>query len=225
VSDSRWERWGPLAGIAFVVLFVVGFSLNNIPSADDSTAKIFSFYNDSGDRAQLIISSYVLWLAALFFFWFIAGLRARLLAVEGAPGRLTSISFGGGLVFIAMLMAAAACFASIAGDITFGGDDFVGAQGARFLDGARFIPELGFPLLLIGGAFAAIAMVDAASILIVRTGMLPSWIGYFGFVAAVGLLFAGFFLPILLFLLWVLFASVAMLRRAPVAPVLASPPQ
>jgi hypothetical protein len=223
MSDSRWERWGPLAGIAFVVLFVVGFSLNNMPSADDSVGKITSFYNDSGDRAQLIISSYVLWLAALFFFWFVASLRARLLAVEGAPGRLTSITFGGGLVFIALLMAAAACFASIAGDITFGGDDFGGANGT-FLVGARFIPELGFPLLLIGGAFAAIAMVDAASILIVRTGMLPSWIGYFGFVAAVGLLFAGFFLPILLFLLWVLFASIAMWRIPPAAPVPASPP-
>ena len=224
MSNSRWERWGPLAGIAFVVLFVVGFSLNNMPSADDSVAKITSFYNDSGDRAQLIISSYVLWLAALFFFWFVAGLRARLLAVEGAPGRLTSISFGGGLVFIAMLIAAASCFASIAGDITFGGDDFGGAQGT-FLVGARFIPELGFPLLLIGGAFAAIAMVDAASILIVRTGVVPTWIGYFGFVAAVALLFGVLFLPMIFLVLWVLFVSVAMWRSAPPAPVPASPPQ
>ena len=206
MSGSRWERWGPLAGIVFVVLFVVGLSLNNIPSADDSAAKITSFYNDGGDRAQVIISSYLLWLAGLFFFWFIAGLRARLIAVEEAPGRLTSITFGGGLVFIGMLMAAAACFASVAGDVTFGGEDFVG------VDGARFIPELGYPLLIIGGMFAAIAMIDAASILIVRTGVMPAWIGYFGFVAAVALLFAGFFLPMIFFVLWILFVSIAMLR-------------
>jgi hypothetical protein len=211
MSGSRWERWGPLAGIVFVVLFVVGLTLNNIPSADDSAAKITSFYNDSGDRAQVIISSYLLWLAGLFFFWFIAGLRARLIAVEEAPGRLTSITFGGGLVFIGMLMAAAACFASVAGDVTFGGEDFVG------VDGARFIPELGYPLLIIGGMFAAIAMIDAASILIVRTAVVPTWIGYFGFVAAVALLFAGFFLPMIFFVLWILFVSVAMLR-APSAP-------
>ena len=206
MSGSRWERWGPLAGIVFVVLFVVGLTLNNIPSADDSAAKITSFYNDGGDRAQVIISSYLLWLAGLFFFWFIAGLRARLIAVEEAPGRLTSITFGGGLVFIGMLMAAAACFASVAGDVTFGGEDFVG------VDGARFIPELGYPLLIIGGMFAAIAMIDAASILIVRTGVMPAWIGYFGFVAAVALLFAGFFLPMIFFVLWILFVSIAMLR-------------
>jgi hypothetical protein len=206
MSGSGWERWGPLAGIVFVVLFVVGLSLNNIPSADDSAAKITSFYNDSGDRAQLIISSYLLWLAGLFFFWFIAGLRAKLMAVEGVPGRLTSITFGGGLVFIALLAAAAACFASVAGDVTFGGEDFVG------VDGARFVPELGYPLLLIGGMFGVIAMIDAASILIVRTGVLPRWIGYFGFVAAVALLFAGFFLPMIFFVLWILFVSIAMWR-------------
>jgi hypothetical protein len=211
MSGSRWERWGPLAGIVFVVLFVVGLTLNNIPSADDSAAKITSFYNDGGDRAQVIISSYLLWLAGLFFFWFVAGLRARLIAVEEAPGRLTSITFGGGLVFIGMLMAAAACFASVAGDVTFGGEDFVG------VDGARFIPELGYPLLVIGGMFAAIAMIDAASILIVRTGVIPTWIGYFGFVAAVALLFAGFFLPMIFFVLWILFVSIAMLR-APTEP-------
>jgi hypothetical protein len=212
MSNSRWERWGPLAGVVFVVLFVVGLSMNNIPSADDSASKITSFYNDGGDRAQLIISSYLLWLAGLFFFWFIASLRARLIAVEGAPGRLTSITFGGGLVFIGLLMAAAACFASVAGDITFGGEDFVG------VDGARFVPELGYPLLLIGGMFAAIAMIDAASVLIVRTGVVPTWIGYFGFVAAVALLFAGFFLPMIFLVLWVLFVSVAM-WRAPAQPV------
>jgi hypothetical protein len=212
MSNSRWERWGPLAGVVFVVLFVVGLGLNNIPSADDSASKITSFYNDGGDRAQLIISSYLLWLAGLFFFWFIASLRARLIAVEGAPGRLTSVTFGGGLVFIGLLMAAASCFASVAGDITFGGEDFVG------VDGARFVPELGYPLLLIGGMFAAIAMIDAASVLIVRTGVVPTWIGYFGFVAAVALLFAGFFLPMIFLVLWVLFVSVAM-WRAPAQPV------
>jgi hypothetical protein len=206
MSDSRWERWGPLGGIVFVVLFVVGLALNNIPSADDSAAKIANFYNDSGDRAQLIISSYVLWLGGLFFLWFVASLRARLLAVEGAPGRLSSIVFGGGILFVAMLMVAAACFASIAGDITFGDENFVG------LDGARFIPELGYPILFIAGMFAAIAMIDAVSVLIIRTGVFPRWIGWFGFFAAIALLFAGFFLPMIFLLLWVVFVSVAMLR-------------
>jgi hypothetical protein len=209
MSNSRWERWGPVAGIAFAVLFVVGLSLNNLPSSDDSVSKITSYYNDGGNRAQIIIGSYLLWFAGVFFLWFLASLRVRLLEVEGAPGRLTSIVFGGGLVFVGMLMVAAACFASVAGDITFADEKFVSA------DAARFLPELGYPVLVIGGIFAAIAMIDAASVLIVRTRVLPAWIGYFGFVAAVVLLAAVIFVPMILLVLWVVFVSVAMMRARP----------
>jgi hypothetical protein len=217
MSDSHSERWGPWAGIAFAVLFVAGLLLNNLPSGDDSLAKIVSFYNDKGNRAQLIISSYLLFLAGLFFFWFLAGLRVRLLEAEGAPGRLTSIAFGGGLVFVSSLMVAAACFMTAAANVTFGDEKFVAA------DAARILPELGYPVLVIGGIFAAIAMIDAASVLIMRTGLWPRWLAYYGFVAAVVLLASFLFAPMILFVLWVIFVSVAMLRAAPKQEVLQPP--
>ena len=207
IRDRRWAQWAPVSGILFVVLFVVGVMLLNLPDSDDPLTKFKSFYDDSGNRTQLIIAGYLLALSAVFFFWFLASLRATLIAVEGMPGRLTSISFGSGLVFVAMLLAATGCFIFIAGEISFGDVDNINPELMRVL------PDLGFPMLLIGGMFSAIAMIDAASVLIVRTGVLPKWIGWFGFVAAVGLLFAGFFLPVILLLLWVLFVSVALLRR------------
>jgi len=213
---ARSDLWGPIAGIVFVVLFVVGFSLFDLPSGDDSAQEITSFYNDSGDRAQLIIASYLMMLAGVFFLWFLASLRNRLLAAEGEPARLTVIAFASGVVFVAMLMVAAAAFMTVAADITFGDEKFVSVEGARLL------PELGYPILLIGGMFAAIAMIDAASILIVRTGVLPKWIGYFGFVAAVALLFSVFFVPIILLVLWVLFVSIALLRTRDAVPVAAA---
>jgi hypothetical protein len=214
---SRLDVWGPIAGIVFAVLFVVAASLIDLPSADDSVKKFTDFYNDGGERAQIIISAYLFWLAGVFFIWFLASLRVRLLAVEGEPGRLTSIAFGSGLVFVTLMAVAAATFASVAGDITFGGEDFVS------VDGARFLPELGYPILLIGGMFAAIAMIDATSILILRTNVLPRWLGYFGFVVAVVLLAAVIFLPMIFFVLWVLFISVAMLRSRPAAITPATP--
>lgn len=207
---SRFDRWGPIAGIVFAVLFVVGLSLINIPAGDDSAQEITNFYNDSGDRAQTIIGGYMLILAGVFFFWFLASLRTRLIAVEGEPARLTPIVFGSGLVFIALLMVSACAFMSVAGDITFGGEEFANA------DAARYLPTLGYPLLVIGAMFAAIAMIDAASVLIRRTGVLPVWIAYFGFFTAVALLFAVIFLPMITLVLWVLFVSVAMLRARPV---------
>lgn len=213
MSDSRWDRWGPIAGIVFVVLLFVGLSLalSDLPSGDDPVSKFTSFYNDKGDRAKVIIGSYLMVLAGVFFLWFLASLRVRLLAVEAAPSRLTSIAFGGGVAFVALLMASAAALMSVAADIAFGGEKFVNP------DAARYLPELAYPLLLIAGAFAAIALIDAVSILILRTGVLPRWIGWFGFVAAIALLFGFLFLPMVALLLWVLFVSVAMLR-APRAP-------
>jgi hypothetical protein len=212
VRDSRTEKWGPIAGIVFVVLFVAAFVVQGeIPSGGDSAAKVASFYDDSGNRAQVIIASYMLFLAGVFFFWFLGSLRRRLIAAAGEPGRLTSIASAAGIVFIAMLIVAAACFASIAGDITFG-DETVATVASG--DAARVLPELGFPVLLIGGMFAAIAMICSTSVLTMRTGVLPRWIGWYGFVTAVLLLAAVFFLPMILFALWVLFVSIAMLRRA-----------
>ena len=64
--------------------------------------------------------------------------------------------------------------------------------------------------------FAAIAMIDAASVVIRRTGVLPVWIAYFGFFTALVLLASVFFLPMVALVLWVVFVSVAMLRRRPV---------
>jgi hypothetical protein len=213
MSDSRWDRWGPIAGIAFVVLLFVGLNLalSDLPAGDDPVSKFTSFYNDKGDRAKLIIGSYLIVLAGVFFFWFLASLRVRLLEAEGVPGRLTSIAFGGGLAFVTLLMTSAATLMTIAADISFGDEKFASP------DAARYLPELGYPILLIAGAFAAIAMIDAVSILIMRTGVLPRWIGWFGFVAAIALLFGFLFLPLVALLLWVLFVSVAMLRAPRVA--------
>jgi hypothetical protein len=222
VRDSRTEKWGPIAGIVFAVLFVAAFFVQGeLPSGDDSAAEVASFYDDSGNRAQVIIATYMLFVASVFFLWFLGSLRRRLIKAEGEPGPLTPIAFGAGIVFIAMLMVGAACFASVAGDIAFG-DEKVATVASG--DAARVVPQLGYPVLLIGGMFAAIAMICATSVLTMRTGVLPRWIGWYGFVAAVLLLAAVVFLPMILFVLWVLFVSIAMLRGAE-APAAPSPTQ
>jgi hypothetical protein len=220
MQSSRREPWGPIAGLVFVVLFLVGVMLLDIPEGDASVQEITSFYNDGGERAQLIISSYLLVLAGVFFLWFLASLRRTLIAAEGEPARLTAIAFAGGVVFVGLLMAAACTFMTVAADITFGDEKFVSA------DAARLLPELGYPLLFIGAMFAAIAMIDAASVVIMRTRVLPTWIGWFGFVAAVALLFGFLFFPMLFLLVWVAAVSGSLLtaRAQPGAPAAGAPP-
>jgi hypothetical protein len=204
IRDRRWAQWAPLSGIAFVALFIVGILLYRTPDHDNTAVRILSFYDDKGNRAAIIISGYLLVLAGVFFFWFLSSLRERLLAAEGPPGRLTSIVHASGIVFIAMLMAAAGCFSFVAGEITFA-DTAVDAEIARVL------PDLGWSFLLVGGAFSAIAMIDAVSVLIIRTGVMPRWVGWLGFLVAVVLLLSFLVYPVAAFLAWVGLISLVLL--------------
>src|SRR5439155_22295409 len=131
----------PISGVVFVVLFIVGFSLLNMPDTDDPLPKIKAFYDDGGNRAQMLIAGYLLVLSGVFFYWFLASLRSRLLAVEGMPGRLTFIASAAGLGFIAMLTVGAMCFVFIAGEITFGDVHHISPELMRVM------PDLGFPIL------------------------------------------------------------------------------
>ena len=40
IRDSRWARWAPLGGIAFIILFVVGIILFSTPDVDNSPQQI-----------------------------------------------------------------------------------------------------------------------------------------------------------------------------------------
>ncbi len=67
--------------------------------------------------------------------------------------------------------------------------------------------------MLVAGALAAGLFIGIASYLARRTGLLPGWLTVAGYVAAVLQLAAALFVPFALFLLWVLIASIVLLRR------------
>jgi hypothetical protein len=59
---------------------------------------------------------------------------------------------------------------------------------------------------------SAAVMVALVSLQALQSAALPRWLAYAGFVVAVALLFAVFFIPMILFLLWVLAVSIVVLR-------------
>ena len=76
------------------MLTVVGVVLPGTPlKADDSTAKMVGFFADHRD--DILAASFVLGLAAVFFFWFLGSFRSYLRAAEGGEGRLSVAAFGG----------------------------------------------------------------------------------------------------------------------------------
>ncbi len=202
------ERWAPLGGIIFVVLLIIGLVLiADSPDFDASDQEVTDYLNDDGNLVRNVIGFYMWGVAAMAFLWFASGVRTELRRAEGESSALSTLGFGAAIVFAAMLLAAGGAVASVAGAIEFGdatkpAPDFV-----------RMLPQLGFAMLLVGGAFSAIIFLLSTSALTLKTGVLPQWIAWLGFVAAIVLLFGALFIPMIALPIWVLAASIVLLMR------------
>ena len=207
----RRDIWGPLAGIAFAVLFPVGLVLYNLPvgGGASSDEEIRAFYADGGDRMRVVVATYLVALAALAFAAFVAYLSMWLRAVDAAAEGLGLVVLVAGAVAAAMLLAGAVALGALGVAIALGGEpETLGDTGV-----ARFLGHLGYGLVLLCGAFSAALLIVAASFVGLRTRALPTWLVWGGFVAAAVLLVAVVFLPMLALPLWVLAVSIVLLRR------------
>ena len=209
MQQARRDLWTPIAGVLAAVTFVVGLILvSNSPDNNDTDAQVVAWYADHGHRLSVLIGAYFLAFCGLFLLWFASGLRQRLRAAEGPGGRLANVALGGAILFVGMLWVGAAALAAIPGAESLGD-----STPLRVADIARFVPSIGFGAILLFGAFGAIAMIDATSIVAMRSGSLPNWFAWLGFVAAVVLLFAVIFLPMIALPIWLLAASYVFFRQ------------
>jgi hypothetical protein len=208
MQQVRRDLWTPIAGVAAAITFVVGLIfISDSPDNNDSDAQILAFYAKHSHRVGILVGAFILAFCGLFFLWFASGLRQRLRTAEGPGGRLANVALGGGILFVGMLWVGAAALAAIPAEQSFGSGPVL-----KVADIGRFLPSVGFGAILVFGAFGAIALIDAASIVIMRTGILPKWLGWLGFVAAVVLLFGVVFLPMVAFPIWLLAASIVLFR-------------
>jgi hypothetical protein len=209
-TRERSGRLGIWAGIAFVVLFVAGFLVLSTPSSSKAkdTVKWQRWWLDSGHRAGAVIGAYLMVLGLLAFLWFLSSLRDRL----GEGGGL-AVTFGS--VFVAMGLVSALIRAAIPGGKIFASTPVPGSDFARQFD------NIGMAILLVAGALAAGGFLIAASYLARQNGLLPGWLTIAGYLVGVLQLAAGLFFPFVLFVLWVLVATIVLLRRS--APTAATP--
>jgi hypothetical protein len=144
----------------------------------------------------------------LFLLWFASGLRQRLRLAEGPEGRLANVALGGGVLLVGLLWVGAAALAAIPAGVEFGD-----ANDLTNADVARFVPSIGFGSILLFGMFGAIALIDATSVVIMRTDVLPRWFAYLGFVCGVVLLFGVVFLPVIALPIWLIAGSIVLFRQ------------
>jgi hypothetical protein len=199
-NGVRSTRVGPWMGIAFFVLFVVGFLAISTPMDNESAIKWQRWWTDSGHRVSAIIGAYLIVLGLLAFVWFMWDLNQRF-----RDGSGMMITFGS--LFVALALVAVLARVAVPGGKVFGGAPVPAGDFARQFD------NLGQALMLVPGALAAGAFAATASHLARRDAILPGWLTVAGYVVAVLQLAAGLFLPFVLFLLWVLVVSIVLLRR------------
>jgi hypothetical protein len=209
MATPRRDFWTPTAGILAAITFVVGVVMaSNSPDSNDNNAQITSWYADHGHRVTVIVGAFVLAFFGLFLLWFAAGLRQRLRLAEGPEGRLANVALGGAVLCVGLIWVGGALLAAIPA-----GQELGDANALTVSDVARFVPSAGFGAILIYGMFGAIALIDATSVVIWRTGVLPRWLAWLGFVVGVLLLFGVVFLPMIALPIWLIAASIVLFRR------------
>jgi hypothetical protein len=209
------NRWAPLSGIAYVLLSLIGLLLvSGSPAAGDSDQEWLSYYADSGNRQQEIVAFFLFVLAALFFIWFAAVLRGRLLTYETEPRTLSALVYGSGVASAVLLMAGVS--GGVAHSFTiWDTDEYVLDPNV-----ARLVGDMSF-LFFACSMMVAVILIAATSVLAIRTPVLPAWLGWIGLVAALAELFALAFFPLFVLWAWVLLVSIVLTMRQQESPGIA----
>ena len=203
-------RVSAIAGIIFTVSFVAGFLMlgEAFGNFGDSDSTFAQYYKE--DREFEILGGYLLVVSSVAFVIFVAGVCAPALTEKTqAPSAVAGIVSAA--VFATLVSAAAAAIVTIPASRFFGGlfDD----EGQRQLvSEIAALPQLGYVLLFLPGALFASATLVCLSLVMRRMPGLAGWVAMSGFVAAALLLASFFFMPLVALPLWVLAASVALLR-------------
>lgn len=182
-GTRRWERLAAGLGILFVVLQVAaGTMLAGAPALDAPSPQIQRYLVDDG--VNVLVAATLATLAAFFGLWFLGSLRTFLERAEGAPGRLSKVAFGAGLVTITMATTASLPTVALAWDDTAALAEPGLLRAVWNLNTLALVP--------IGSSAGVFCL--AIALVILRSRVLPAWLGWIGVLAAVAGVIATFYL-------------------------------
>jgi len=200
----NWNKLVPLTGVAAVLAIIASFAIvGETPDTDAPVSEVVSFYTKHDSDAQF--GGAILSLGALLFLIFSATVAGVLRKAQGGTGGSSAIAYGGGILFAA----GATLFAGLTfalGDV--GADiDPAAAQAINVLNEDLFFPiAVGCEAFLIGAAAG-----------VLKTGVLPKWLGWLAIVGiVVGLTPIGF-VSIAILGIFTLVSSVMLSMRADAA--------
>ena len=221
MSIRTREQLGAGTGIVVAALLAVSFVIGLSPEPPDLDAGplAFSKYvaaNQDALQVQILLTS----IAMLFFLWFLGSVRAGARAAEGGAGRVSAIASGGGIVGAAFVLLA---------------NVFLATAAYRPLETApditRTLVDLSVLSLGVGTAAFAVFFL-AIGVVSILDGGLAAALGWFAIVVAAAMaigvvtiftttgVFAGdgafgYWLRYAAFAIWILVASIVLVRAAP----------
>jgi Domain of unknown function (DUF4386) len=211
MDDKRWLA--PLTGVLFIVMVIIGFAVGGEPpDTDEGVEAIVDYYSDN--EGSVIAGAIIQGLAAAVFLFFAGVLRTALREGPGARGTLAAISFAGAIVFATGIAIDGTISFALAEEVDTEGFDPVAMQALLGLWSNDWLPfAVGILTFMIATGWA-----------IIRTGVLPKWLGWAAIVIAIiagtPIAFVGFIGAAL----FVLVASVMLSMRERAAAPGAPPP-
>lgn len=174
MGDSRWERYGALGGVAFVVCDVAVAVLGGEPpAADAGRREVAGYFAEKGPAIEAGL--WLFGLASVALMWWMGSLWRRMVRSEGGVARLAVVSLVGLAVAGALSLASATVSVAAALRIDDVGDTVV-------------IFHTLAVMLLAASGFGVATHLLATSALGARTKTLPSWVVVAGTVSALGFL-------------------------------------
>jgi len=214
--SRRWVQVGAAGGVAFVVLQLVGQFLIagasdvSEPAFNAPTVDIVAFF-DAQNAGLLKLGSYLSTLSVIPFLWFLGVLWSTLRDAEGDPPWLSVTAVGSGFIVAVTIVVVGGSWELV----VLRRDEGVDPEIQRLLFDQG---NLAFANLWVMCASLAFA---TSTLFLVRRA-LPRWLGWLGIVSAIGLLAVRavwsttelWFLPFVLFYVWLVAVSLTLVRRA-----------
>lgn len=165
---DRIERVSALAGVLAVLLWVggvvlIGGSHVGLPGGipEEGAEEVLAHFQGNAD--SVVSGGWLFMLGSLAFLWFVGILRSRLFRAESGAQTFASIAFAGGVSTSVFALGL-----PTGGVVAALGVDHLGASEAAALNALE-------ATFFIGAELSAIVLLAAATVVALRTAVLPRW--------------------------------------------------